>query len=73
METRNCLERVQDEDLTKQGRDDRRRSLQDGAHATNVEAPDLAVTNVDPRYEVGYLHDRLLPASHLFGEPVPLG
>jgi hypothetical protein len=44
METRNCVERVRDEELTKQGRDDRRRSLQDGTHATNVEVPDLAVT-----------------------------
>jgi hypothetical protein len=47
MATRNCLERVPDEDFTQQGRDDRRRSLQDGAHL-KVEAPDLAVTNVDP-------------------------
>jgi hypothetical protein len=29
METRNCVERVQDEGITKQGRDDRRRSLQE--------------------------------------------
>jgi hypothetical protein len=28
METRNCVERVPDDDITKQGRDDRRRSLQ---------------------------------------------
>jgi hypothetical protein len=48
METRNRVERVPVEDITKQGRDDRRRSLQDGAHITNVEAPDIAVTNVDP-------------------------
>jgi hypothetical protein len=58
METRNCLERVPDEDLTKQGRDDRRRSRQDGAHVTKVEVPDLGVKSFDPRYQVSYLHDR---------------
>jgi hypothetical protein len=41
MATRNCVEHVQDDGITKQGRDDRRRSLQDGAHVTNVEVPDL--------------------------------
>jgi hypothetical protein len=48
METRNRQKGIQDEDFTKQGRDDRRRSRQDRAYVTKVEAPDLAVTSVGP-------------------------
>ena len=63
METRNCEERVPDEDFTEQGRDDRRRSRQDRAYVTKVEAPGLAVASVDPRYEVSYLRRSARPCA----------